>query len=231
MEIYMVSISCIDKEELDFISSFIDIEKRCIIDKLINEKDKIRSTIADILVRSIIIKKLNIRNKYIKFEKNQYGKPYLAGYSNFKFNISHSGNFVVCAIDDKSIGVDIEEVKNIEYKDIVNNFFSVNECNYIVKQDINSRLDEFYNMWVLKESYIKCCGKGLSIPLDSFSINIEKYNNIKVMVDSEYKKYKFKKFDIDLDYKMAVCSLSSKICDNIININQTNLLNAIGNFF
>ncbi|MGO5065622.1 4'-phosphopantetheinyl transferase superfamily protein [Clostridium sporogenes] len=225
MEIYMVKILDISEKKLNFICSLIDTQKRQVIEKFINKKDKIRSLVGEILVRTIIAQKLNISNGNIIFGKNQYGKPYLIDYPKFKFNISHSGSFVVCAIDSKSIGIDIEEVRNIEYEDIVKNFFSVSEFKYIIKQDVNCQLSKFYEMWVLKESYIKCCGQGLSIPLKSFSIDIEKYENIKVTINNEYKKHKFKIFDIDLGYKMAVCSLNNKISDNVISINQNTLIN------
>ena len=53
----------------------------------------------------------------LKFEKNQYGKPYLSEHPDFYFNISHSGEYVLCAIDNNPIGVDIEEVvRAIEYE-------------------------------------------------------------------------------------------------------------------
>ncbi|WP_423237249.1 4'-phosphopantetheinyl transferase family protein [Clostridium putrefaciens] len=61
-------------------------------------------------------------NEYIKLNKNQYGKPYSGEYPQFKFNISHSGDYVLCSIDDKPIGVDIEEIKPIEYEEIAKNF-------------------------------------------------------------------------------------------------------------
>ena len=171
------------------------------------------------------MEKFNINNNYTIIEKNQYGKPYLKCYPNFNFNISHSGDFVVCAIDDKPIGIDIEKIKNIEYKEIVKSFFSVNEFNYITKEQLNIQLSKFYEIWTLKESYIKCCGKGLSIPLKSFSIDIDRYQNIKVIINNEYKEYTFKKFDIEEGYKIAVCSLNKEIPNNITIINQKSLIN------
>ena len=167
---------------------------------------------------------MHIDNNQIKFIKNQYGKPYLQGYTDFKFNISHSGDFVVCAVDDKSIGVDIEEVKNIEYKEISRNCFTENEFNYINQENSNIQLNRFYKIWTLKESYIKYCGQGLSMPLESFSIDIDK-ENIKVIVNEEYKEHTFKLFSIESNYKMAVCSLNKGISDNIIYINQESLIN------
>ncbi|MEG0308500.1 MAG: 4'-phosphopantetheinyl transferase superfamily protein [Clostridium sp.] len=225
MEIYAVKISDISQEELDNLSLLTHLEKRCKIEKFINKKDKVRTLIGEILIKTIIFQQLRIRNIHITFEKNQYGKPYLKGYPKFNFNISHSGDFVVCAIDDKPIGIDVEQVKNIEYKEVAESFFSVSEFDYIVKEDLNLKLNKFYEIWTLKESYIKCCAQGLSIPLKSFSIDIDQYQNIKVIIDNENKKHVFKRFDIGSGYKMAVCSLNKEISNNIIMLDQNSLIN------
>lgn len=225
MKIYAVEISDITEETLNKLCLFIDSEKKYKVKRFINKKDKIRTLIGEILIRAIIIEELGIINKCIIFEKNKYGKPYLEGYENFKFNISHSGKFVVCAIDDKSIGIDIEEVKHIEHKGIAKSFFTENEFDYIIKGDLSTQLDKFYNIWTLKESYIKCAGKGLNMPLKSFSINIDKCENIKKILDSEHNEYIFRILHIDLGYKVAVCSLNKKISSDIIIIDQNNLIN------
>lgn len=225
MKIYAVKILDISEEHLDKICLFTDSEKKCKVKNFINKKDKIRTLIGEILVRTIIIEELEIRNKYIKFEKNKYGKPYIKKYTNFNFNISHSGDFVVCAIDNRPIGIDIENVKPIKYEDIAKSFFAIKEFDYIIKNDSDSRLNKFYEMWTLKESYVKCCGQGLSIPLTSFSIDINDYKNINLVINNKYKEYTFKRFEIELGYKMAVCSLNKEIPNKIIRIDQNSLIN------
>lgn len=225
MKIYAVKILDISEEKLDKLCFLIDSEKKCKIKKFINKKDKVRTLIGEILIRTIIVEELDISNKYIKFEKNQYGKPYLKEHQKFNFNISHSGEYVLCVIDNKLIGIDVEEVKHIEYEEIAKSFFSISEFDYIIKNDSKIRLSKFYEIWTLKESYIKCCGQGLTIPLKSFSIDIDKYENIKVITDIEHNEYIFKRFDMELNYKIAVCSLSKEISNNIIMINQNNLIN------
>ncbi|MBZ9636383.1 4'-phosphopantetheinyl transferase family protein [Clostridium sp. FP1] len=225
MKIYAVKILDISQENLEKICLLIDSDKICKIEKIINKKDKIRTLIGEILIRTIIFQKLSITNKDITFEKNLYGKPYLKGYPKFKFNISHSGEFVVCAIDDKPIGVDIEKVKYIEYEEIAESFFSSSEFQYIDKEDLNIKLYKFYEIWTLKESYIKCCGRGLSILLKSFSIDIDQYDNIKVTINNEHNEHVFRRFDIGLGYKMAVCSVNKEISNNIIVIDQNSLIN------
>ena len=226
MKIYAVKISDINEEKLDKLCLSIDSEKRHRIERFINKKDKIRASIGEILVRSIIIRELNIENEHIKFEENLlYGKPYLHGYLDFNFNISHSEDFVVCAVDSKPVGIDIEAVKCIEYKDIAQNFFTEREFNYIVKQKSDIQLSRFYEIWTLKESYMKCIGKGFSIPLKSFSVCMDEYESIRVIDDNQNENYIFKIFDISMDYKMAVCSLNREISDNIIVIDQNSLIN------
>ncbi len=224
MEIYVVKILDISEEELDKLCLLIDSEKSYRVKKFINKKDKIRTLIGEILIRTIIIENLKIDNKHIRLSKNPYGKPYLKEYPNFNFNISHSGDYVLCAIDDKPIGVDVEEIKHLEFEEIAKNFFTTREFEYIVNEDSKFQLDRFYELWTLKESYIKCCGQGLSIPLESFSIKINKYKNIKVINNNKNREHTFKLFDIELGYKVAVCSLNKEISNNIIRLDQNYLI-------
>lgn len=224
MKIYSVKISDISKEKLNELCLLIDYNRRHKIEKYVNKKDKIMAVIGEILIRTIIVENLKISNKYIRFNKNQYGKPFLEGYPNFCFNISHSGAYVLCGVDDSPIGIDVEEVKHIEYEEIAKFFFPTKEFEYIVNQDLKFKLDRFYEIWTLKESYIKCCGQGLSIPLKSFCVEVDQYKNIKVISNNEYKEHTLKLLDIELGYKVAICSLSREISNNIIRLNQNCLI-------
>ena len=224
MEIYAVEILDISEDMLNKLYSLIDLRKVSKVKNFINKKDKIRTLIGEILIRTIIIEELGIRNDNISFEKNSYGKPYIKEYTQFNFNISHSGNFVVCAIDNNPIGIDIEEVKYIEYEDIAKNFFTTNEFDYITKNDLYSSLSRFYEIWTLKESYVKCCGQGLSIPLKSFSIEVDQYKNIRVVTDGKHKDYIFKSVNMEINYKIAICSLSKEISNSVIRLDQNCLI-------
>lgn len=222
MYIYAVKLEDIDCLEINNISFLLPIYKRQKINRLINKKDKIRTLIGEILIRTIILKELKIKHDNIQFDKNKYGKPYLSGYKDFNFNISHSGDFVVCVIDEKPIGVDIEQEKLIEHKEIAGNFFTEGEYKYISKGDLDTQIRKFYDIWTLKESYIKCCGTGLSMKLNSFSISIDTDKNISVDSSDEYA---FKIFNQLSGYKMSVCSLNKEISQNIKIINQDDLIN------
>lgn len=226
MEIYVVRIMDIDEEKFDKICLLIEPEKKNKIERFINRKDKIRTVIGHILIKTIIIKKLNIESKNIVFGENDYGKPYLKNYPEFCFNISHSGGFVACAIDSYPIGIDIEQIRHINYEELSKEFFSESEFSYINNnENHNDALKRFFEIWTLKESYIKCRGKGVSIPLNLFSINIGKDDSIRVMVSNQYEEYNFKRFDVNENYKMAVCSLNDKIPTSILEVDQDNIIN------
>ncbi|WP_242954225.1 4'-phosphopantetheinyl transferase family protein [Clostridium puniceum] len=221
----MTKILEVTNERIDELCLFVNSEKKSKIERFINRKDKIRALIGEILIRTIIIETFGIRNEKIMFNKNEFGKPYLKDYENFNFNISHSGEFVVCAIDDKPVGIDVEQIKPIEYKEIAEGFFLNNEIEYIMKADLDSQLKKFYEIWTLKESYIKCCGTGLSMPLKEFLIDFDRHNNIRVVTNNECTNHKLRLIDIDSDYKMAVCSINETISSGINIIEQTNLVN------
>jgi len=51
-----------------------------------------------------------------------YGKPYVENEA-FKYNISHSGKYAVCAFADKEIGIDIENNINVNL-DVAKRFYT-----------------------------------------------------------------------------------------------------------
>jgi 4'-phosphopantetheinyl transferase len=84
------------------------------------------------------------------------------------FNISHSGNFIICAINtDGRIGVDVEEVKDVPLQDFLDNF-SENEWCHILNS--SNKLYSFYNYWTKKEAFLKAIGMGLNVPLNKIEV-------------------------------------------------------------
>lgn len=231
MKIYATKILDINKEIIDELCLFVSTEKKSKIERFTLKKDKIRALIGELLIKTIITETFGITSKNIIFNKNEFCKPYLKNYESFNFNISHSGEYVVCAIDDKPIGIDIEQIKHIEYKDIAERFFSTSELEYIIKADLCNKLKKFYEIWTLKESYIKCCGMGLSMPLNTFSIDLSGGETIRVVDNSNYENHLLKLIDIDLNYKMAICSTNESIPNSIVIIEQNKLINSYLKFF
>ena len=108
--------------------------------------------------------------KDLKFSK--FEKPYFD--DSIDFNISHSGEFVICAISlEGKIGVDIEEIKPVFFTEL-KVFFSPMECNKI-EQSADSTVS-FYRHWTQKEAFLKAIGIGLNIPINEVEIFNDKIN-------------------------------------------------------
>lgn len=123
---------------------------------------------SELLLRIVLCKELNISNKEIVLEYNDYGKPFLRNYNNFYFNVSHTENAIVVAISDACIGIDIEKIRTIDLS-IAKRFYADFENKYLFRSQENI-YERFFEIWTKKEAYIKYIGKGLSISLDSFDI-------------------------------------------------------------
>lgn len=75
------------------------------------------------------------------------GKPHFDNEEVF-FNLSHSHGVVMLGISHTPIGVDIEKVRDIDFK----------RFDFIDADD----LDDFFEKWTERESYLKFTGEGLS---------------------------------------------------------------------
>lgn len=109
-----------------------------------NDNDRIRSLISSYLKNQLSDEEIN---------KNEMGKPYFI--NGPFFNISHSGKYVVMAVSDSNIGVDIEEdiEKNLN---ILLKIFNEAEVKMIKEHA------DFYFIWCAKESLIKCMGGSIN---------------------------------------------------------------------
>ena len=157
-----------EKEYLNLLQAA-SLEKQDKIKKFRYFADRQRSLLGDVLVKTLIQEKTNLDIDEIFFATNVYGKPFCVNVPQLQFNISHAGRYVTCAVDEHPIGIDVELIKPIDFK-IVKRFFSDDEKAYIFTQPEEKRLLCFYQIWTMKESYIKYDGRGLNIPLQSFSV-------------------------------------------------------------
>lgn len=160
-------------------------------------EDRIRGLLADNLVRYLAVCELGIRNRDIIYEYNKNGKPFIKGYPSFSFNVSHSGEYVVCAVSSKSVGCDIQKKSPCDIS-MGNVIFTQEE-----RQGI-SNTDDFYKMWTLKETLLKAIGIGLSD--EGIRINMIKEGRISE-ISYKGKKYFSKHFENELEgYSLSAWS-------------------------
>lgn len=190
----------------DVLLQSISVEKRDKILKFYRIEDAMRSLFADLLLRTMLCKYGNFKNSDLFFVYNSYGKPYLANNNRIEFNVSHSGDWVVCVVYHSQIGIDIEEIKEKEYLKLSKRFFSTKEVQDLMIKPKEKQLQYFYNLWTLKESYVKNIGCGLSMSLSSFTITQTNGNYYLVNTPKDkIANYKFQQYLIDDNYICSVC--------------------------
>jgi 4'-phosphopantetheinyl transferase len=209
LHVFAVRLVHLPRSDYLFLLDHISEEARSKIERFVRPEDAHRTLIANILIRALLCEKLNVTNRELIFDKNMYGKPFLVDNPSLHYNISHSGEWVVCAIDDLPIGIDVERIQTIDLG-ISDRFFSSVECEDLLNKASNQKLAYFYDLWTLKESYIKAEGKGLSIPLNSFAIRLEG-NGIVLRVESEQSHpYYFHQYNLIPGYPISVCAMHSE---------------------
>lgn len=139
-------------------------EKRRPASFVYNEFLKNNKAVVNLGVSAVLdeaFKEFGFREKDAVIIYGKYGKPMLKDYPGIHFNLSHSGQYVMCAVGGVPVGVDIQE--NIGNKSsVAKRFFPRNEYERILScPDEASANTLFYRYWTLKESYVKTLGTGI----------------------------------------------------------------------
>ena len=149
-------------------------------------------------------------SKDIRFGEN--GKPEL---DNFFFNLSHAGDIVICAVSDKDVGCDVEKVST-EPKGIAEKFFCISENEHLNHLEGMERVDEFFRIWTLKESYMKMTGEGMRLELNRMEFIFD--TSVKVYRDGALCPCAIKEYAIP-GYKCSVCSADVEFAKDLIWVN------------
>lgn len=151
--------------------------------------------------------------KELMFTK--YNKPFFYD-EDIQFNISHSGEIVVCAITSEysTIGIDIENIQTINVKDF-ESYMTENEQHTIFSSEEIEKT--FFSYWTQKEAVLKAHGEGLSIPLKSFEIK----NNEAIIDMVNYFLYEIALFK---NYSCHIAS-NEKLQSNKITITKIDIKN------
>lgn len=141
-------------------------------DRYLKQSDRHLSLVSRALVRYLIAEVTRQNPQSLSFSTNEHGKPFLVELPDIHFNLSHSHGAAVCALcRNAAVGVDVEDMGRHTDLSIAKRFFSSSEAELVSKASGAEKRKLFFDIWTLKEAYIKAVGKGLSIPLNSFSFN------------------------------------------------------------
>lgn len=134
---------------------------------------------ARILLRSVLSQYAALPPAEWRFETNPFGRPHIANADvprGLTFNLSHKPGCVTCLIGaGRELGVDVEDsaAGRANFLEIAGRFFSSPEAAALRDLPDGPRRQRFYELWTLKESYIKARGVGLSLGLSRFSFSVQ----------------------------------------------------------
>lgn len=129
------------------------------------------------ILRKIISAYLALAPDGVRFEYNEYGKPFVSDDQNrgaLSFNLSHSNGMALYAVvRGRRVGIDVEYMReDFATIEVADRFFSKDEFEALKTTPNNRRTEVFFNCWSRKESYIKAIGMGVSYPLDGFTVSL-----------------------------------------------------------
>ena len=182
MKWYKYDIRDLSESEYSKWFSLMNETKRRKVDRFHFEDDKKRSVAGEMLAKKAVAERCGMSAEDIILSAGENGKPY-AENADVNFNISHSGNLVVCAVHDKPVGIDVEQLRSIELK-VAKRVYTDDELFYLfgfhpAEEDFSSMpgekmLRRFFDLWTAKEAYLKYTGEGIASELKTLTANSEK---------------------------------------------------------
>lgn len=197
MKVYSMNVSTINPDDKKWYRHLS--EKRILkVNRLKKKEHKAQSIGAELLLNYAVRQEFGGKG-IVKWETDSIGKLYLTEYPGIYVNLSHSGDYAVCAVNTAPVGIDIQKRRECDIK-MAERFFTVEEVKFI--NDSADRSSAFFEIWTKKESFVKAIGTGLTIPLNSFSVLADK-------ITYDGQEYQFRKYSVSQKgYELFVCCRS-----------------------
>jgi len=143
---------------LEYYASLMSADETMRANRYLQVRDKNRFIISRAALRLLLARYLNRQPAELIFEAGANKKPFIKN-EVLQYNVSHSGDWIVIAIANTPVGVDIEWINPaFDYHDITGEYFGAEEAAYIAADKAHSR---FFLLWTRKEALIKATAKGL----------------------------------------------------------------------
>jgi 4'-phosphopantetheinyl transferase len=169
---------CCTPARLAWYQSLLSGDERLRLDRFAFEHLKHEYLLTRALCRTTLSRYADVLPAAWSFRANTYGRPQIVDCEaslSLRFNLSNARTLVACIVArDIEVGVDVEEVdRGGEVLNLADHYFSDFELRALRALPSSQQNRRFFELWTLKESYIKARGMGLSIPLDQFSIALD----------------------------------------------------------
>ena len=90
-----------------------------------------------------------------RYHRNEHGKPYLTETPEIYVNWSHSRDYVICAISDQEVGIDLQKMDREPKENLIRKALTEEEQEFYRSVPKPERQKLFYQYWSVKESFLK----------------------------------------------------------------------------
>jgi 4'-phosphopantetheinyl transferase len=149
------------------------------LDRFRFEKDRHSFLVSHALLRTVLSEFTGTDAASLQFVAGEHGKPFLRSSrlqssASLAFNLSHSGSYAVVAVcrGPGALGVDIEFHRGERrFAELSRRYFADSEIRALDAEPGHAMMGRFYDIWTLKEAYLKARGTGLQLPLEDFAFD------------------------------------------------------------
>jgi len=177
------------------------------------ESDRDIYLVAHALVRRMLSNLTGAASDALQFVAGEHGRPEIVApgpAAAFRFNLSHTHGLVACAVTrEADIGVDVEYVeRKVDVLNVADHVFSVREVEGLAALSGEAQRERFFELWTLKEAYIKAIGKGLSAPLRSITFEPDQPDPVPVRfgpeVADDHARWCLRRFHVGPVHRLAL---------------------------
>ena len=137
---------------------YVSASRREKVERMRHPEDRKRSLTAELMLRCAASRICGIPPRNLTIANGPYGKPYLPDVTDFNFNLSHSGQYVVLAIGHLPLGVDVERMQPME--DTMKRYDNICYVGAQAKQSGEMCAQALINYWNSKKDIADKNGDG-----------------------------------------------------------------------
>jgi phosphopantetheinyl transferase len=123
----------------------------------VHPANRLRSLVGRALVRGILAERLGKSPESFTLSHGRQGKPYLSEQP-WHFNLAHSGDYVLFAVAQQPLGVDLEQVVPARFRPTLLERIATSQELAWVGRDVQ----RFFRLWCAKEACLKRLGVGIA---------------------------------------------------------------------
>ena len=182
--------------------------------RLMRRADRRRNLAARALVRTVLSRYLPVAPEAWVFGADAHGRPRIVapqGLPPIEFNIAHSGERVVLGITaGRALGVDVEYTRRRADTVSLERYFAPAERAALAALPAARRRRRFFELWTLKEAYLKARGLGLRLPLHGCAFEWSAPGEVRLALSGAFaagpQRWALAQLTLHERYVLAVCA-------------------------